>query len=175
MDVIKGVTNKMINRHPHIFEVVESKNSKQVLESWENIKIKEKGFSNYTDTLKHVPKNLPGLMRAEKVQQKAAKVGFDWDCVEPAMEKVLEELREVRDVYKGDNRVKIVEEVGDLVFSTVNVARLLDIDPEFAVNYTIDKFIDRFQYIEENARNKGLDLKGMLLAEMDELWNESKR
>ncbi len=174
-DVIKGVTNKMINRHPHIFEVVESKNSKQVLESWENIKIKEKGFSNYTDTLKHVPKNLPGLMRAEKVQQKAAKVGFDWDCVEPAMEKVLEELREVRDVYKGDNRVKIVEEVGDLVFSTVNVARLLDIDPEFAVNYTIDKFIDRFQYIEENARNKGLDLKGMLLAEMDELWNESKR
>ncbi|MBU3180348.1 nucleoside triphosphate pyrophosphohydrolase [Clostridium psychrophilum] len=174
-DVIKGVTNKMINRHPHIFKSKQSKNTKQVLESWENIKTKEKGFSSYTDILKHVPKNLPGLMRAEKVQQKASKVGFDWESVEPAMEKVLEELQEVRDVYKHDNRAKILEEVGDLVFSTVNVARLLDIDPEFAVNYTIDKFINRFQYIEENARSKNLDLLTMSLAEMDELWNESKR
>lgn len=174
-DVIKGITNKMINRHPHIFKNVESKNSDQVLESWENIKSKEKGYDSYTDTLKHVPKNLPGLMRADKVQQKAARVGFDWECVEPAMEKVLEELQEVRDVYKGNNRAKIIEEVGDLVFSTVNVARLLDIEPEFAVNYTIDKFINRFQYIEESARNKNLDLKNMSLAEMDALWNESKR
>ncbi|MGH4049932.1 MAG: nucleoside triphosphate pyrophosphohydrolase [Clostridium sp.] len=174
-DVICGVTNKMINRHPHIFKVVQSKNVKQVLESWENIKKEEKGFSSYTDTLKHVPKNLPGLMRADKVQQKAAKFGFDWGCVEPAMEKVMEELQEVRDVYKGNNKAKIVEEVGDLVFSTVNIARLLDIDPEIAVNYTIDKFINRFAYIEENARNMDLDLKDMSLAEMDELWNESKR
>ena len=174
-DVIGGITNKMINRHPHIFKVSQSKNIEQVLESWENIKKEEKGFSSYTDTLKHVPKNLPGLMRADKVQQKAAKVGFDWGCVEPAMEKVLEELQEVRDVYKGNNKAKIVEEVGDLVFSTVNIARLLDIDPEIAVNYTIDKFINRFAYIEENARNRNLDLKNMSLAEMDELWNESKR
>ena len=174
-DVIKGITNKMINRHPHIFKNAEDKNSQQVLESWENIKREEKGFSSYTDTLKHIPKNLPGLMRADKVQQKAAKVGFDWDSVEPAMEKVLEELQEVRDVYKGDNRAKILEEVGDLVFSTVNVARLLDIEPEFAVNYTIDKFINRFQYIEENAKNRDLDLKNMSLSEMDAVWNESKR
>ncbi|HEY8892685.1 MAG TPA: nucleoside triphosphate pyrophosphohydrolase [Clostridium sp.] len=173
-DVIKGITNKMISRHPHIFKVLENKNSKEVLESWENIKIKEKGFNSYTDTLNHVPKNLPGLMRAEKVQQKASKVGFDWDSVEPAMEKVLEELREVKDVYKGNNRAKILEEVGDLVFSTVNVARLLDIDPEFAVNYTIDKFINRFAYIEEKASNMGLDLNTMSLVEMDGLWNESK-
>ena len=174
-DVIKGITNKMINRHPHIFKNIECKNPEQVLESWENIKNEEKGFKNYTDTLKHVPKNLPGLMRAYKVQEKAAKVGFDWDSVEPAMEKVLEELQEVKDVYKGNNRAKILEEVGDLVFTTVNVARLLDIDPEFAVNYTIDKFINRFQYIEENASNRNLDLKDMSLAEMDALWNESKR
>jgi len=173
-DVIKGIANKMINRHPHIFKVVESKSSKEVLESWENIKSKEKGFNSYTDTLKHIPKNLPGLMRAEKVQQKASEVGFDFDLVEPAMKKVLEELQEVKDVYKGNNRAKILEEVGDLVFSTVNVARLLDIDPEFAVNYTIDKFISRFAYIEEKASNMGLDLKRMSLAEMDRLWNESK-
>ena len=106
-DVIKGVTSKMINRHPHIFKNIESKNPQQVLESWENIKIEEKGFNNYTDTLKHVPKNLPGLMRADKVQEKASKVGFDFDSVEPAMEKVLEELQEVKDVYKGKNRAKI--------------------------------------------------------------------
>lgn len=174
-DVIKGITNKMINRHPHIFKNAESKNSQQVLESWEKIKMEEKGFDSYTDTLKHVPKSLPGLMRADKVQRKAAKVGFDFQYVEPAMDKVLEELQEVKDVYKGKNRAKIVEEVGDLVFSTVNVARLLDIDPEFAVNYTIDKFIHRFQYIEENARDRKLDLANMSLAEMDVLWNESKR
>ena len=173
-DVIKGITNKMINRHPHIFVNKECLNPEEVTKNWENIKMVEKGFSNYTDTLKHIPKNLPGLMRADKVQQKAAKVGFDFDCVEPAMEKVLEELQEVKDVYKGKNRAKIVEEVGDLVFSTVNVARLLDIDPEFAVNYTIDKFIDRFQYIEENARDRNLDLANVSLAEMDALWNESK-
>lgn len=173
-DVICGITNKMINRHPHIFKRLESKTTKQVLESWENIKSKEKQFNSYTDALKHIPKNLPGLMKAVKVQQKAAKIGFDFECIEDAMEKVFEELKEVRDVYKGNNRAKILEEVGDLVFSTSNIARLLDIDPEFAVNYTIDKFINRFWYIEETARNKGMDLKQMSLAEMDELWNKSK-
>ena len=113
-------------------------------------------------------------MRAVQVQQKASKVGFDFECVEPAMGKVLEELEEVRDVYKGNNRAKILEEVGDLVFSTANIARLLDIDPEFAVNYSIDKFINRFGYIEEDAKNEGLDLKQMSLAQMDELWNKYK-
>ncbi|MCB2307794.1 nucleoside triphosphate pyrophosphohydrolase [Clostridium estertheticum] len=174
-DVIRGITNKMINRHPHIFKSLESKTTKQVLESWEIIKSKEKQFNSYTEALKHVPKNLPGLMKAVKVQQKAAKVGFDFECLEDAMEKVLEELGEVRDVYKGENRAKILEEVGDLVFSTVNIARLLDIDPEVAVNYTIDKFINRFGYIEENARDKGLELNQMSLADMDKLWNKSKR
>lgn len=173
-DVIRGITNKMINRHPHIFKSLESKTIKQGLESWENIKSKEKPFNSYTDQLKHIPKDLPGLMKADKVQQKASKIGFDFECVEDAMEKVIEELREVKDVYKGDNRAKILEEVGDLVFSTVNIARLLDIDPEFAVNYSIDKFINRFRYIEENARSKGVDLKHMSLADMDELWNKSK-
>ncbi|WP_443662220.1 nucleoside triphosphate pyrophosphohydrolase, partial [Clostridium sp.] len=119
-DVIRGITNKMINRHPHIFKSLESKTIKQGLESWENIKSKEKPFNSYTDQLKHIPKDLPGLMKADKVQQKASKIGFDFECVEDAMEKVIEELREVKDVYKGDNRAKILEEVGDLVFSTVN-------------------------------------------------------
>lgn len=173
-DIIKAITNKMILRHPHVFGDVKVKGSEEVLTNWEEIKGKEKNFSSYTDTLKHVAKNLPGLIRAEKVQGKAAKVGFDWNNADPALEKVLEELEEVKDVYKTNNRAKIQEEVGDLIFAAVNVARLLDIDPEFAVNYTIDKFIKRFQFIEESAGKKGLDLKDMTLDEMDQLWNEAK-
>jgi tetrapyrrole methylase family protein / MazG family protein len=173
-DIIKGITEKMILRHPHVFGDVKVGSSDEVLLNWEDIKAKEKNFQSYTDTLKHVPKNFPGLIRAEKVQRKAAKVGFDWADVLPAMEKVSEELQEIKDVYKTHNVVKIQEEVGDLIFATVNVARLLDIDPEFAVNYTIDKFIKRFQFIEESAIKKGLDLKDMTLEEMDQLWNEAK-
>lgn len=173
-DIIKAITNKMILRHPHVFGDVKVKGSEEVLTNWEEIKGKEKNFSSYTDTLKHVAKNLPGLIRAEKVQGKAAKVGFDWNNADPALDKVLEELEEVKDVYKTNNRAKIQEEVGDLIFAAVNVARLLDIDPEFAVNYTIDKFIKRFQFIEESAGKKGLDLKDMTLDEMDQLWNEAK-
>ena len=173
-DVIKAVTDKMITRHPHVFSDVKVSGSEEVLTNWEDIKGKEKSFENYTDTLRHVPKNLPGLYRAEKVQYKAAKVGFDWADVRPAMDKVLEELDEVKDVYKTNNRAKIQEEVGDLIFAVVNVARILDIDPEFAVNYTIDKFIKRFQFIEESATKKGLNLKDMTLEEMDQLWNEAK-
>jgi tetrapyrrole methylase family protein / MazG family protein len=174
-DVIKGITEKMIVRHPHVFGDVKVNNSDEVLTNWEDIKVKEKNFQSYTDTLKHVPKNLPGLLRAEKIQRKAAKVGFDWENVTPAMDKVLEELQEIKDVYKTHNKVKIQEEVGDLIFATVNIARLLDIDPEFAVNYTIDKFIKRFQFIEKSAIDKGLDLKDMTLEEMDNLWNEAKK
>jgi len=118
---------------------------------------------------------MPGLIRAEKVQKKAGKVGFDWDDVELAMEKVIEELQEIKDVYKNSDVSKIQEEVGDLIFATVNIARLLDIDPEFAVNYTIDKFIKRFQFIEESGIKKGIDMKEMTLEEMETLWSESKK
>ena len=165
----------MISRHPHIFSDVKVRSSKEVLDNWEDIKKKEKRMETYTDELKHVPKCLPGLMRAEKVQRKAGKVGFDWNDVEPAMEKVLEELQEIKDVYKGGEMSRIQEEVGDLIFATVNIARLLDIDPEFAVNYTIDKFIKRFQFIEESGIQKGLDMKSMTLDEMDALWEEAKK
>ncbi len=174
-DIIQGITNKMISRHPHIFSDVKVSSSKEVLDNWEDIKKKEKSMETYTDELNHVPKCLPGLMRAEKVQRKAGKVGFDWNDVEPAMEKVLEELQEIKDVYKGGEMSRIQEEVGDLIFATVNIARLLDIDPEFAVNYTIDKFIKRFQFIEESGIQKGLDMKSMTLDEMDALWEEAKK
>lgn len=173
-DVVQAICNKMIYRHPHVFKNVKVENSDQVLDNWDKLKREEQGLKTYTDELKHVPKILPALIRAEKVQKKAAKVGFDWDKVEDAMKKVLEELNEVKDVYKGNNRDKILEEIGDLTFSVVNVARFLDIDPENALNYTIDKFIKRFEFIEQKVRERNRDMNDMTLKEMDELWNEAK-
>ncbi|WP_097027777.1 nucleoside triphosphate pyrophosphohydrolase [Clostridium peptidivorans] len=173
-DVIQSICNKMIERHPHVFGEADVENSNEVLNNWDKIKKKEKGFKTYTEEMKHITKILPALIRAEKVQKKAAKVGFDWDKIEDAFEKVKEEFYEVKDVYKNNNREKILEEVGDLIFSVVNVARFLDIDPEFALNYTIDKFINRFNHIEQTAINKSLKLENMTLQEMDLLWEEAK-
>lgn len=173
-DVINGVCDKMILRHPHVFGNVEANTSNEVSVNWDKIKKEEKGFETYTEELKHVAKSLPALIRAEKIQKKASKVGFDWDKVEDAADKVLEELNEVKDVYKGNNMAKITEEVGDLIFAVVNVARFLDIDPEFALNYTIDKFVNRFEYIEETALSKGLHIEEMSLGEMDALWSQAK-
>lgn len=173
-DVIRAICDKMIKRHPHVFGNVKIDNSKEVLVSWDKIKKEEQGLKTYTDELRHVAKTLPALMRAFKIQEKAAKIGFDWDRVECALNKVLEEYYEVREVYKGEQKVKILEEIGDLIFACVNVARFLDIDPEFALNYTIEKFIRRFAYIEKSSKTQGVDMINMTLAQMDELWEEAK-
>ncbi len=174
-DITQGICQKLIYRHPHIFGKVQVESSKEVLKNWEEIKKVEKGYNTYTEELKQVPKNLPALMRAEKIQKKAARVGFDWEKIEDAMSKVLEELDEVKGVYKGKSRERILEEVGDLIFSTVNISRFLDIDPENALNYTIEKFIHRFSFIEQEANQKGIELDKMSLQEMDSLWEESKK
>lgn len=173
-DVIQSICDKMINRHPHVFSDLEINNSNEVLENWDKIKSMEQGNETYTDSIRHIAKTLPALMRADKVQKKTAKVGFDWDNIEDAMKKIIEEYKEIEDVYKSKNKVKILEEIGDLLFSVVNVARFLDIDPENALNYSIDKFINRFQYIEDEAISMGKNLDNMSLEEMDELWKEAK-
>lgn len=173
-DVIQSICDKMINRHPHVFSDLEINNSIEVLENWDKIKSKEQGTETYTDSIRHIAKTLPALMRADKVQKKASKVGFDWDNIEDAMKKIIEEYKEIEDVYKSKNKVKILEEIGDLLFSVVNVARFLDIDPENALNYSIDKFINRFQYIEDEAISMGRQLDNMSLEEMDKLWKEAK-
>lgn len=174
-DVTQSICEKMIRRHPHIFAEVIANDSEKVLENWEKIKETEHNYNSYTEELKHVAKTLPGLMRAYKVQKKASKFGFDWDNVEPAMDKIKEEYYEILEVYKSQNRSKILEELGDLMFATVNVARFLDIDPENAINYTVDKFITRFEFIEKSAIEQGRDLKLMTLEEMDELWEKCKK
>lgn len=173
-DVVEGICKKMIERHPHVFGNINLKTSNEVLVNWDKIKNKQQGLSTYTDGLKHVAKCLPGLMRAEKIQKKAAKVGFDWDSVNMAIIKAEEEITEIKQaIFKGDKE-NMKEEIGDLIFSAVNIARFLDIDPENAVNYTIEKFIKRFQFIEEKGLEAGKNLMDMSLMEMDALWEKSK-
>ncbi|WP_066889710.1 nucleoside triphosphate pyrophosphohydrolase [Clostridium nigeriense] len=173
-DVIGSICDKMIYRHPHVFGSLDISNSDEVLDNWEELKKKEKHFETITDEMKAVATALPALIRAHKVQKKAAKVGFDWDKVEEAALKVKEELKEVLDVYKSNNKEKIKGEVGDLIFACVNVARLLKVDEEEALNLTIKKFINRFSFIEEEALKKGKTLNEMTLEEMDKIWNIAK-
>lgn len=173
-DVIEGICIKMIERHPHVFGETTVKNSDEVLTNWSKLKKKEQGHKTHTEVLRHIPTELPALMKAYKVQLKAAEVGFDWDDIECAIAKVREEYYEVLDVYKTKNEAKILEEIGDLLFSVVNLARFLDIDPENALNYTIGKFISRFEFIEKSATEKGQKLQDMSLDEMDELWEKAK-
>lgn len=173
-DVINGICNKMIGRHQHVFKDKRELTSKDVLISWDETKKKEKGFETVTDEMMAVAKALPALVKATKVQKKAARVGFDFSCVEDAMDKVIEELNEIKDVYNTEKLSRIEEEVGDLIFSVVNVARLLKIDSEKALESTIFKFINRFSFIEKTAILKGKDLTNMSLEELDMLWEEIK-
>lgn len=174
-DVIQGICNKMISRHPHVFNNEIANTSEEVLVKWDDLKRKEKGFSTVTDEINAIAKSLPALLRAEKIQKKAQKVGFDWNKVEDAIEKVKEELNELKEVYNGENRERIVEEMGDLLFACVNVARFLKVDGELALNLACDKFSRRFAYMEKEALSRSNSLTNMTLAEMDDLWNEAKK
>ena len=180
-DVINEECEKMIRRHPHVF-LQETRNNSaksidKVLEKWENIKVKEKQEESYTSRLERVPKALPALTRAFKVQKKAADAGFDWDDVSEAFLKVDEERAELMQQYEEAPQLqqRLEEELGDLLFSCVNVARFLGLDPESALNYTVNKFVRRFSYIEKKAVAAGENLEDMSLAEMDKLWEEAKK
>ena len=172
-DVADGICKKMIYRHPHVFGSVEVKNSDEVLTNWDALKQKEKHQKSTTETLESVARSLPGLIRAEKVQHKAAKAGFDWDEVSGALDKVREETAEVARAIDGDGNPS--EELGDLLFAVVNVARFLKTDPEDAINRTTDKFIRRFAQVEQAAKDAGRSLSEMSLAEMDALWDAAKQ
>ena len=180
-DVINEECEKMIRRHPHVFLQENTNNTPKsidkVLEKWENIKEKERGETKTASRLAKVPRALPALTRADKVQKKAADVGFDWDDVSGAFDKVHEETRELTECCKAEtvDKKALEEELGDLLFSVVNVSRFLGIDPEASLDYTIDKFIRRFTHIEDSALACGKALEDMSLSEMDELWNEAKK
>jgi len=172
-DVADGICKKLIFRHPHVFGDVKVSDADEVLVNWDALKRQEKDQETYTDTLTSVAKSLPALWRAEKVQKKAKKAGFDWDSADGAVDKLSEELSELKEAMaQGTN---IQEELGDLLFAAVNVSRFVDADPEEALNAATEKFISRFAKVEELARRAGKDMKEMTLSELDKLWEEAKR
>jgi len=174
-DVLDRIINKMIFRHPHVFgDGKVAGNSEEVLVKWDELKKREKNYKTITEEMKLIAKTLPALTKAHKVQKKAAKIGFDFDNVEEASKKVIEELNEVLDVYKTGNKEKIYNEVGDLIFSCVNISRILKVNEEEALNLTINKFINRFSYIENEALKLNKNLNDMSLEEMDAIWEKSK-
>lgn len=172
-DVCNSLTDKLIFRHPHIYGNVKADTPDAVADNWEQIKLKEKD-GNKT-VLSGVPGALPALVKAYRIQEKAAHVGFDWDNPEQVWDKVKEETAEVETEIKKGSREGVEHEFGDLFFSVVNAARLYGVVPENALELTNRKFIRRFNYLEAKARETGRSLKDMTLAEMDEIWNEAKR
>lgn len=173
-DVIDTITEKMIRRHPHVFGDVSVENSAEVLVNWDKIKAEEEGKEEYCSLLDKIPKGLPALTRATKLQSKAAKVGFDWPDYRGGLEKVKEELAELQKAIDAGNEQDISAEIGDLFFAAVNLARLLNVDAEVALTATNAKFTKRFQYIEKKCRQHNKSLTEMTLVEMDEYWNEAK-
>ena len=168
--VADGVCKKLIYRHPHVFGDVAVSGTGEVLTNWEELKRKEKGQATNTDALEAVARSLPALWRAEKVQKKAKKAGFDWPEVSGALDKLAEELEELRQAAaQGTN---VAEELGDLLFSAVNVSRFLGVDCEDALNQATDKFIGRFRKVEEQAGER--PMTEMTLAELDQLWERAK-
>lgn len=172
-DVCDSLCEKLIFRHPHVFGEAKASNAKEVEQSWEMLKLKEKG-GNKT-VLEGVPASLPALIKAYRVQDKARNVGFDWEQREQVWDKVLEEFTELKTEIHRLDEDKMEDEFGDLFFSLINAARLYKINPENALERTNRKFIRRFNYLEEQTLAKGRSLKEMTLAEMDEIWNEAKR
>ncbi|MGE5572307.1 MAG: nucleoside triphosphate pyrophosphohydrolase [Bacteroidota bacterium] len=175
-DVIRGIVEKLVRRHPHVFGDVEAKDSKTVLRNWERIKQRERAGEEGEpgSVLDNVAGAMPALMRAVKVQAKASRVGFDWPDVTGALAKVQEEMGELEQARKAGDRERMAEEVGDVLFALVNVARFLKVDPEIALGRTVDKFIARFKHIEARAGEANRRVEDMTLDEMDSLWEEAK-
>lgn len=176
VDVLNSVCDKLINRHPHIYGDVEVENEEDVKRNWEQIKLKEGNKS----VLGGVPASLPALVKASRIQEKARGIGFDWENKTQVWEKVEEELQEFKAEYNViDNAAIDIEkaeaEFGDLLFSLINYARFININPENALEKTNKKFIKRFQFLEEKAKESGKQLQDMTLAEMDVYWNEAKK
>jgi len=172
-DVIEGINEKLVHRHPHVFGDVNVKDSKEVEENWESIKLKEKDRKKAV--LSGVPDSLPALVKANRIQQKVRGVGFDWEKRTQIWDKVKEELQELQDEVESEDYDKIEAEFGDLLFSLINAARLYDIDPETALERTNKKFISRFNYLEEHTLKKGVSLKDMSLDEMNVIWEKAKK
>jgi len=174
-DVARSIAEKLLRRHPHVFGEDRCADSAEVLRKWDDLKRAEKGMPAAGSALDGISGGLPALMRAEKVQKKAARVGFDWSEAAPVVAKIREELVEVEAEMARGASDKIEEEIGDLLFSVVNLARKLKVDGETALQRATDKFARRFRQLESLARQRGLAMEKLTLAELDALWDEVKR
>ncbi|MDC0176776.1 nucleoside triphosphate pyrophosphohydrolase [Polaribacter sp.] len=169
-DVATAISDKLIHRHPHIYGDVIVKNEEEVKRNWEQLKLNE----GSTSVLEGVPKSLPAVVKAARIQEKVAGVGFDWEKPEQVWEKVQEELTELNEEIKAGNKENTEKEFGDVLFSMINYARFIGVNPENALEKTNKKFINRFQYLEKAAKKEGKELSDMSLTEMDVYWEESK-
>ncbi|PHV70369.1 nucleoside triphosphate pyrophosphohydrolase [Sporanaerobium hydrogeniformans] len=175
-EVIHELASKLVYRHPHVFQDVPGADTPdKVLVTWEALKKIEKNEKSVTESMERVAKALPALIKAQKVQKKAAKVGFFWEDAEGVIDKIMEELEEVREAMRLGNNTKVEEELGDLLFSVVNLSTFFDLNPEFALTKSLEKFINRFRYIENTAFSQGKELKDISFEEMDRLWDDCKK
>ena len=173
-DVARAINDKLVRRHPHVFGDTRADTADEVLTNWEKIKREEKGEEGPGSVLDGLPAGMPALLRAYRIQEKVARVNFDWDDVSAVIEKVGEEIVEVRTALEHGDRAKIEEEMGDLLFSLVNLSRHLNVSPEDALRRSNDKFIRRFRYIEAALELKGESLERATFEELDALWDEAK-
>lgn len=173
-DVIDAICEKLVYRHPHVFGDVSAETPIEVIRNWEQLKKKERNKENRQSILDGIPKDFPSLLYARKIQSLASRAGFDWQDTDGVMEKIREEIDELSQAIQFDGNEEIEEELGDLLFSIVNLSRFQDVDPEIALRKTNRKFIKRFHEIEKKAKSQGVSLEDMTLDEMDDIWEQSK-
>jgi len=173
-DVIVAIREKMIRRHPHVFGESDADNPQAVLKQWEEIKAKEKGNQDRKSALEGIPKSLPSIIQAHRIQERAARVGFDWEHVDDVFAKVEEEMGEFKEAFLAKNVAEMEAEMGDLFFALVNIARFVEINPEEALQKTIVRFAKRFRHIEERLAEKGKTMGDVSLERMEVLWEEAK-
>jgi tetrapyrrole methylase family protein/MazG family protein len=172
-DVLQTLSDKLVRRHPHVFGDQEIRTSDEQVANWEKIKKEEKGEERKS-ALSGVPPHMPALMKAQKITEKAARVGFDWEHADQVYAKVLEELHELEETMVSRDQERMEAELGDLLFAIVNLGRFLAVNPEEALRKTIDRFTRRFGHVEDTLHERGIPLKEASLEEMDRLWNEAK-
>jgi XTP/dITP diphosphohydrolase len=172
-DVLNGINEKLIYRHPHVFGEVQVSDASEVEKNWEHLKIKED--SGYKPVLSGVPSSLPAIIKANRIQEKVRGVGFDWEKRSQIWDKVLEEIKELKEEIENHDIASIESELGDVLFSIINASRLYGIDPEAALEKTNRKFIKRFNYLEKETMGKGKSLHDMSLDEMNVIWEEAKK
>lgn len=174
-DVCDDLTRKMVDRHPHVFQFTDDRTADEQTVSWEETKAAERDAKGHTSLLADVPLALPELMRAAKLQKRAARVGFDWPSLDGVIEKITEEAEELAQAAESQDADAIEDEMGDLLFAVTNLSRKLGVDPELALRRTNSKFTKRFKHIEESAKSEARDIKDMSLDEMEELWQAAKK